>query len=118
MKTVFYCLLAAIVLMAPLIGSAADGETMTNMTIELRQLRSRLEILEKKMSETNLPLPSVREAPVPAASTLDAIRKAAQDEIDINTEEPDHQTEFTSGALGLQKLNPEISVRRHAWVIY
>lgn len=110
MKTVFYCLLAAIVLMAPLIGSAADGETMTNTTIELQQLRSRLEILEKKMSETNLPLPSVREAPVPVASTLDAIRKAAQDEIDINTEEPDHQTEFTSGALGLQKLNPEISV--------
>ena len=62
------------------------------------------------MSETNLPRPLAREMPAPASSTLDAVRKAAQDEIDTNADEPDHQAEFTSGALGLQALNPEISI--------
>jgi len=104
LKTALYRLLAAIVLMTPLIGSAADEKTTTNTTVELQQLRSRIETLEKKMSEINPPLPAAREVPAPAASTLDAIRKAAQDEIDTNTEEPDHHTEFTSGALGLQAL--------------
>ena len=47
MKTALYRLLAAIVLMAPLTGSAADGETTTNTTVELQQLRSRIETLEK-----------------------------------------------------------------------
>ena len=98
------------VLWIPCSCSAADGEMPTNMTAELQQLRSRIEVLEKKLLETNQPLPSIRESPVPAASTLDEMRKAARDEIDTNVEEPDHQTEFTSGALGLQALNPEISV--------
>ena len=110
MKTALYRLLAAVVLMAPLIGAAADEEASTNTLEELRQLRVRMEALEKKLLETNQPLPAAREAPTPAASTLDAMRKAARDEIDTTFEEPDRQTEFTFGALGLQALNPEISV--------
>ena len=110
MKTLLYCLLMIPALWAVCSCSAAGDEATTNTATELQQLRARVEVLEKKLSETNQPPPSAREEPVPAASTLDAMRKAARDEIDTTFEEPDRQTEFTFGALGLQALNPEISV--------
>jgi len=96
--------------MIPLLSPGVDDGQQTNMVEELKQLRLRTEALEKKLLETNQPLPAAHKAPTPAASTIDAMRKAARDEIDTTFEEPDRQTEFTFGALGLQALNPEISV--------
>jgi len=43
-------------------------------------------------------------------ATIDAIRKAARTEIAADSPEEGKDEAFTSGALGLQKLNPEISV--------
>ncbi|MDD5678879.1 MAG: hypothetical protein PHW60_12955 [Kiritimatiellae bacterium] len=59
MKTALYRLLAAIVLMVPLISFAADEGTSTNMIDELRQLRLRTEALEQKVSETKLTAPAM-----------------------------------------------------------
>lgn len=109
MKTLLW-LFVIIIILAPLASFATNEEPATNTLEELKQLRLRVEQLEKKILETNQPLPAAREEPVPAASTLDAMRKAARDEIDTTFEEPDRQSEFTFGALGLQALNPEISV--------
>lgn len=110
MKFILYCFLVIPALAAICVCRAAEADTATNMVEEIRQLRSRIEALEKRLSETNQPAPSAREAPEPAAATLEAIRKSARDEIDINAAETDGEKEFTFGALGLQALNPEISI--------
>ncbi|MFA7158611.1 MAG: hypothetical protein WC299_04850, partial [Kiritimatiellia bacterium] len=110
MKFLLYCFLVIPALAAICAVHAAEADTATNMVEEIRQLRSRIEVLEKKLLETNQPAPSAREAPEPAAATLEAIRKSARDEIDTNAVETNGEKEFTFGALGLQALNPEISI--------
>ncbi|MCG2659054.1 MAG: hypothetical protein L6437_02260, partial [Kiritimatiellae bacterium] len=95
MKTALYRLLAAIVLMAPLISSAADeGMSSTNTLEELRRLRLRTEALEKKISETK-----------PAASFVPALASksaAAQ-------KPPLPESAMIRGWRSFQSFNPEIS---------
>ena len=94
MKTALYRLLAAIVLMAPLIGLAADEGTSTNTLEELRQLRLRTEALEKKIVETR---PAASSAP-----TLAAESTAAQ-------KPPLSESAMVRGWRSFQSFNPEIS---------
>jgi uncharacterized coiled-coil protein SlyX len=84
---------------------------LTEMRANMAKLQAEIERLQDRLEEVEA-RPAEAETPAIPADGLAALRAAAQTE--VAAEEPvaeaAEEVTFTSGALGLQALNPEISV--------